>query len=443
MNIKYLHALITFSGVVVIWDLVTRFSGWSAQVFPSPFIVLTAFYDLTLNGTLLQHSVASLFRVTVGFYLAALLGIPLGIVLGRLSIVKSLLNPLVQFLRPISPLAWIPLAMLWFGIGDQPAIFLIFLASFFPLVVSTTVAVDHINPMYFQVAANFGFTRREVITKVVLPAILPAVVTALRLTVAIAWLVVVAAEMIAVQSGLGYLILDSRNALRMDYVMVGMIAIGEMVCILGPSGCGKSTMLRIMAGFDTPTSGEVLIDDKPVTSPSSDNIFVFQSNGLLPWMTVGENLELGLRKLEEQERQEWVREYLELVELTGFDHHFPHQLSGGMQRRAELARALAVKPEMLFMDEPFTGLDYLTQLKIREEVVNIHEYIGKTMVMVTHFIEDALIMADRIVVMGERPTKVRLEQKLDYGRPRNLVKEKGLQELRDEIFLTLGVNYAV
>lgn len=219
---------------------------------------------------------------------------------------------------------------------------------------------------------------------------------------------------------------------------------GEMVCILGPSGCGKSTMLRIMAGFDHGTSGEILIDNKTVKGPSSDNIFVFQNNGLLPWMTLGQNLELGLRKVEsQQEKKDTIREYLELVELTGFEHHYPHQLSGGMQRRAELARALAVSPEMLFMDEPFTGLDYLTQLKIREEVVNIHEYIGKTMVMVTHFIEDALVMADRIVVLGERPTKVIMEQKLEFDRPRNLLKEKGLQELRDEIFLTLGVNYAV
>lgn len=232
MNKRYLHAAISFASVVVLWDLVTRFSGWSAQVFPSPWIVVLAFYDLLMDGTLLQHSVASLFRVTVGFYLAAILGIPLGIFLGRLTLVKNLVNPLVQFLRPISPLAWIPLAMLWFGIGDQPAIFLIFLASFFPLVVSTTVAVDHINPMYFQVGANFAFSRWEIITKVVLPAILPAVVTALRLTIAIAWLVVVAAEMIAVQSGLGYLILDSRNALRMDYVMVGMVAIGIIGLLL-------------------------------------------------------------------------------------------------------------------------------------------------------------------------------------------------------------------
>ena len=182
--------------------------------------------ELVVNGMLVKHTVASLFRVTVGFYLAAVLGIPLGILLGMSKSIRSLINPLIQFLRPISPLAWIPLAMLWFGIGDPPAIFLIFLSSFFPLAVSTAIAVEGINPTYFHVAANFNFSRSEVVTKLIIPAIIPEVVTALRMTVTISWLVVVAAEMIAVQSGLGFLILDSRNALRMDYVMDGMIVIG-------------------------------------------------------------------------------------------------------------------------------------------------------------------------------------------------------------------------
>jgi NitT/TauT family transport system permease protein len=173
-----------------------------------------------------------LFRVTVGFYLAVIFGIPLGILLGRVKRSQLLLGPMIQLLRPISPLAWIPLSMLWFGIGDPPAIFLIFLSSFFPLVVSITVASRSINPVYFQVAANFNFTRLEVFTKIILPAIVPAVATALRISITIAWVVVVAAEMIAVQSGLGYLILDSRNALRMDYVMAGMIVIGVIGLLL-------------------------------------------------------------------------------------------------------------------------------------------------------------------------------------------------------------------
>ena len=222
----YLIPFLGFFALLLVWDVLARFSGWSRQVFPGPVVVLMSMGELLADGTLIKHTVASLFRVTVGFYLAALLGIPLGIALGMMRTTRSLINPLIQFLRPISPLAWIPLAMLWFGIGDPPAIFLIFLSSFFPLVVSTTIAVDGIQPTYFYVAANFNFSKAETILRLVIPAITPDVVTALRITVTISWLVVVAAEMIAVQSGLGFLILDSRNALRMDYVMDGMIVIG-------------------------------------------------------------------------------------------------------------------------------------------------------------------------------------------------------------------------
>ena len=218
--------------LIVIWQVALWISGVSEHVFPGPYLVAVSFLDLLFDGTLLKHSVASLYRVTVGFYMAVVLGIPLGMVLGRSRFAKRIFNPLIQFLRPISPLAWIPLAMLWFGIGDPPAIFLIFLACFFPLIVATIAATESITPVYFQVAANFKFSRYEVLTQVLVPAIVPEILTALRLTVAIAWLVVVAAEMIAVQSGLGFLILDSRNALRMDYVLVGMIMIGVIGMLL-------------------------------------------------------------------------------------------------------------------------------------------------------------------------------------------------------------------
>ncbi len=219
-------------GLLLVWELLARFSGWSSQVFPGPMPVFVSLGELIADGTLLKHTIASLFRITIGFYLAVLLGLPLGIFLGRHKTFNALFNPIIQFLKPISPIAWIPLAMLWFGIGDKPAIFLIFLSSFFPLVVSTTISVSSINPVFFQVAANFNFSRLEIITKIIVPAILPATITAFRISLSIAWLVVVAAEMIAVHSGLGYLILDSRNALRMDYVMAGMIVIGIIGLLL-------------------------------------------------------------------------------------------------------------------------------------------------------------------------------------------------------------------
>ncbi len=231
-KIKSFSPFLVFVIIAIIWEIIARFGIWSSQVFPGPLEVISGMWELILNGTLLKHTVASLFRVTLGFYLAILLGIPLGMILGRWKSAKIILNPLIQFLRPISPLAWIPLAMLWFGIGDPPAIFLIFLSSFFPLAVATAAAVSSINPVYFHVAANFNFSRYETITKIIIPGMLPSVITALRITITIAWLVVVAAEMIAVTSGLGYLILDSRNALRMDYVMDGMIVIGIIGLLL-------------------------------------------------------------------------------------------------------------------------------------------------------------------------------------------------------------------
>lgn len=222
------------------------------------------------------------------------------------------------------------------------------------------------------------------------------------------------------------------------------ISDGEMVCILGPSGCGKSTMLRIIAGFEELTDGEVRINSEMVKGPRADHIFVFQHNGLLPWMTVAENVGLGLRDLSNMEEQrERVQEYIEMVELDGFENHYPRQLSGGMQRRAELARALAVNPDTLFMDEPFSGLDFMTHMKMREEVVNMHEFIRKTTLVVTHDIDDALMMGDRIVILNGRPATVQLNSTLDFPRPRDFEKEPELNQLRSEIFLMLGVPYAV
>jgi ABC-type nitrate/sulfonate/bicarbonate transport system ATPase subunit len=219
---------------------------------------------------------------------------------------------------------------------------------------------------------------------------------------------------------------------------------GELVCILGPSGCGKTTLIRIMAGFDFPTSGTVLIDGKQVTGPNSDNIFVFQHSALLPWMTVWENVGLGLRHVKDSvARAEKAQEYIDIVNLSGFEHSYPHQLSGGMQRRAELARALVVNPEILFMDEPFAGLDFLTRLKMREEILDMHGYFGKTIIFITHSIEEALVMADRVVVFTDLPAKVHMDMTLDFPHPRDFHKESDLEDLRRKVYMDLGVHYAL
>ncbi len=215
-----------FAVILVIWELTSLAGLYDQATLPSPYRVLKAFSELAANGVLIKYSVASLFRVTVGFYLAVILGILFGVILGVYQKLCEVFHSLIQFLRPISPLAWIPFALLWFGIGDGSAIFLIFLSSFFPMLFSTVVAVKNIPRVYFQIGANFDFKKLETFKLIILPAILPDIVTSMRLSLGVAWLVVVAAEMIAVKSGLGYLIIDSRNALRMDYVIVAMITIG-------------------------------------------------------------------------------------------------------------------------------------------------------------------------------------------------------------------------
>lgn len=219
---------------------------------------------------------------------------------------------------------------------------------------------------------------------------------------------------------------------------------GELVCILGPSGCGKSTLLRVMAGFEETTSGSILIDGKEVRGPSAQNIFVFQHNGLLPWMTVWENVGLGLRRLtDETAKNERIQEFIDIVNLGGFENHYPHQLSGGMQRRAELARSLVVNPEVLFMDEPFAGLDSLTRLKMQEEVINMHEYFGKTVIFITHDIDEAMMMGDRVVVFSERPARVKLDTKLGAAHPRDFSTNAKLGELRKSVYQELGVHHAL
>lgn len=204
-----------------------------STVVPTPVAVAAGLAELTSRGLLIKYVVASLFRVTWGYIGAALLALPLGVLLGMNQRAEAAVNPVVQILRPISPLAWIPIAILWFGVGDVSAVFLIFLASFFALLVSAMVAVRNVDPVHWNAGRNFGLSQRQLVTRIVFPAILPQLLIGLRLTVGIAWLVVVAAEMIAVNSGLGFLIVDARNAgNRYDLVVAGMVMIGVIGLLL-------------------------------------------------------------------------------------------------------------------------------------------------------------------------------------------------------------------
>jgi NitT/TauT family transport system permease protein len=202
-------------------------------ILPRPLSVASGIVELAERGLLLKYVVASLFRVTWGFVAAAVLAIPIGLTIGWYRRAELAVNPLIQVLRPISPLAWIPIAILWFGVGDLAAVFLIFLASFLPLTVTAMNAVAGIPEIYLNAARNFGLRRSQIVFQVLYPAVTPQLIIGLRITLGIAWLVVVAAEMIAVNSGLGFLIVDARNAgNRYDLVVAGMVMIGIIGLLL-------------------------------------------------------------------------------------------------------------------------------------------------------------------------------------------------------------------
>ncbi|MGA2971358.1 MAG: ABC transporter ATP-binding protein [Candidatus Bathyarchaeia archaeon] len=199
------------------------------------------------------------------------------------------------------------------------------------------------------------------------------------------------------------------------------IDVGEFVSIVGPSGCGKSTLLKIMAGLDDPTSGEVRFQGSPVRGPHDKISMVFQSFGLFPWRTVLENVEYGLEmhKTPKSERRALSREYLDMVGLAGYEHMYPKQLSGGMKQRVGIARALAVEPEVVLMDEAFSAIDEVTADVLREEVADLHKQTGKTFVLVTHNLSEAIELADKVVVLSSRPAKVKKIFPISLERPRD------------------------
>jgi len=206
----------------------------------------------------------------------------------------------------------------------------------------------------------------------------------------------------------------------------------EFLCIVGPSGCGKSTLLRIMAGLEKADSGKILFHGQPVTQPTPKISMIFQLFGLLPWKTALENVEVPLEVLgvKKEDRIRIAREYLKMMELEGFENIYPHDLSGGMKQRVGIARALALKPEVLLMDEPFSSLDELTAKTLRELVLDIWRNPGlptNTFIMVSHNVEEAVYMADRVIVMSPRPGKIVGEVKINIPRPR-------LQHIREPIY---------
>jgi NitT/TauT family transport system ATP-binding protein len=248
---------------------------------------------------------------------------------------------------------------------------------------------------------------------------------------------------------LKYKTTDGGSFLALDNIDL-KVQPGEFLCIVGPSGCGKSTLLHLVAGLHQQTSGNVLVDNKSVAGPGTDRILLFQELGLFPWLTVGENVEFGMKMkgIGKAEREEKTRYYLRLVHLAQFKDSYTHQLSGGMKQRVALARALATEPDVLLMDEPFAALDAQTRDLLHDELEKIWAETGRTIIFVTHNVREAIRLGDRVVLLTFRPGRVKQEFPVDLPRPRHLedvdvarAAREVLDSLREEINKSLEAEY--
>jgi NitT/TauT family transport system ATP-binding protein len=231
---------------------------------------------------------------------------------------------------------------------------------------------------------------------------------------------------------LSYKTTSGERLLALDNISLA-VKPGEFLCIVGPSGCGKSTLLHLIAGLQPQTSGNVLVDGTPVNGPGTDRILIFQELGLFPWLTVGGNVEFGLKmkNIGKAEREEKVQYYLRLVHLLKFRDSYIHQLSGGMRQRVALARALATEPDVLLMDEPFAALDAQTRDLLHDELERIWAETGRTIIFVTHNVREAARLGDRVVLLTFRPGRVKQEFSVNLPRPRHMEQPDVARTARD------------
>ena len=230
--LKLRYILVSFAGLILIWYLIAQFSSVGEALLPKPLTVGKALVDLFADGTMGANIGASLYRFAVGYFIAVVAGAALGLVIGWLRPLYGYLSPILQVIRPIAPVAWMPFVVLFIGIGDVPAIAIIFLAGFFPVLLSTISAVRNIDPVYLKVAKNFGIKQPAVLYKIVFPAVFPQIANSLHVALGSAWIFLVSGEMVGAQSGLGYMIIDARNNLRMDHLLAAVAVIGVIGFLL-------------------------------------------------------------------------------------------------------------------------------------------------------------------------------------------------------------------
>jgi ABC-type nitrate/sulfonate/bicarbonate transport system ATPase subunit/ABC-type nitrate/sulfonate/bicarbonate transport system permease component len=536
INKNILVQFVVVSTLLLAWELLV---SWHPDTMvPKPSDCFGALYTLTTQGVLWPDLLASLQRVAIGFSIAVILGVIMGFSFGLIAQLKNAFMAIFELFRPIPPIAWIPIAVAVLGIGDMSAWFVIFIGAFYPVLTNTLLGVSGVDKLHIEAAKVLGASKTRTFFHVIWPSSLPSLFAGLRVGLGFAWMCVVAAEMFASRSGLGYEIQLNRQLFQLDRVVAGMITIavigflmshlmarlewffvpwrreylskdfftnavsqtskvptlrdsnsllhsrntseqssaviseweqiggtsvsieglefsypghervlqginltvnpGEVFCLLGVSGCGKSTLLRLLAGLEANDNGNIVIGNKKLTDSCSDATMVFQNFSLFPWKSVEKNVLFAVQQRDSSaaQKQNDIHQLLSLVGLEHKSRFYPHQLSGGQQQRVAFARALATRPRLILLDEPFSSLDSLTRETLQYEVSSLFKRTGITVIMVTHDIAEAVFMADRIAIMSPIEGNILCEFAVTASRPRGSAfrNSSEFRELFDELW---------
>ena len=410
------------------------------SMIPTPLATWEKFLNIMTNpisqAILPVHIWVSLRRVLIAFFFAIVLGVGLGVGLGWSKNFNAVVDPIFEMLRPIPPIAWIPLIILWFGIGETSKIIIVFIGSFVPIVLNTYSGIKEIDPLLVSAGKVLGANRRQILLEITLPATVPAILAGIRTALSSGWMCVVAAEAVLKNK------IELKNVSKVYETRDKQVEVlnnlsfevheNEFLVLLGPGRCGKTVLLNILANLEKQTSGTIeFAGGRP---KMGDLGMVFQKYALFPWKTVMGNVEMSqkLKGVDKKVRQEKAQEYINLVGLKGFENSLPKQLSGGMKQRVGIARAYASESDILLLDEPFGALDAQTRYQMEDEIIKIWEKNKKTIIFVTNNVEEALYLGDRILLLSSRPAEIKKEYVVDLPRPRSYT-DKAFLEYRNEI----------
>lgn len=537
---KVIRPIIGLIIFFLIWYYSATFLLPNNSAFPVPFKVYNALIEMLSTGELQQDIISSLKRIFIGFLIAITSALFFGIAAARYSKSYSYIKITMELLSSIPPIAWTPLSILWFGIGDVPAYFIVSLGAFFPMFTSIYSGITKVDNELIDAAKTLGASKTKIVRSVILPSALPYVITGIKTGIGVAWFNVIAAELIGVKSGLGYKIQLYRTLLLSENVIAIMLVIGllgylmtrlvfiggnmiapwsiqddskqfwinsqrglkkfgrkvkrvffrfrpdtliktyspvftnpenssnefllsvnnisksfdrksyhnsfnvienikfdikegEIFTIIGPNGSGKTTLIKIIAGLIHPNTGEIIFNKLLVFAPSKERTIVFQNFALFPWKTCEGNISFAIESCSKNDKKgkQFVKqssyEYLLEANLDEFMDVYPAELSGGMKQRLALARALAVSPRLILMDEPFASFDPLVREKSQETILELIQNKSTTILLVTHDINEAVFMSDKILVLSKRPGKMKKFIDVDLPYPRTSETRKTIQ----------------